>query len=197
MKKIIRFAVLNLGLAYVLTPVVLHAHCDTLQGPVVNSARTALKAGDVTPVLMWIKAEDEKTIREAFNRTLLVRKQSKEAADLADTWFFETLVRVHRAGEGAPFTGLKSETATEPGITAADRALASGKVEDVLADTVLPLQTVLKAKFNRVRLLQPHAVQSVAGGREFVAAYVDYVHFAEHIAILATPVTRPETEHLH
>lgn len=153
MNKIFRFAVLNLGLACILTPVVLRAHCDTLQGPVVNSARAALKAGDVTPVLMWIKADDEKTIREAFNHTLIVRKQSKEAADLADTWFFETLVRVHRAGEGAPFTGLKSEAATEPGIAAADRALASGKLEDVLADTVLPLQAVLKAKFDRVRFL--------------------------------------------
>jgi hypothetical protein len=42
-----------------------------------------------------------------FTKTLAVRKQSKEAKELADMYFFETLVRIHCAGEGAPYTGLK------------------------------------------------------------------------------------------
>jgi hypothetical protein len=45
---------------------------------------------------------------------------------------FEALVRVHRAGEGAPYTGLEpAGTAVEPGIAAADAALKAGSVEPV------------------------------------------------------------------
>ena len=79
------------------------AHCDTLDGPVVADARTALDQNDITPVLKWISAEDEKAVRAAYDQTLVVRKQSPEAKALADTYFFETLVRIHRAGEGAPY----------------------------------------------------------------------------------------------
>jgi hypothetical protein len=80
------------------------AHCDTLDGPVVVDARAALAAGDVTEVLKWVQAGDEPEIRAAFDRTLAVRAAGGAALELADTWFFETLVRVHRAGEGAPYT---------------------------------------------------------------------------------------------
>jgi hypothetical protein len=97
--------------AIVLSPDLVNAHCDTLSGPVVLTAKAALEKGDVTPVLKWVKKEDEKEIREAFARTLAVRKQSTDARELADTYFFETLVRIHRAGEGAPYTGLKAAEA--------------------------------------------------------------------------------------
>ena len=82
------------------------AHCDTMDGPVIAAARVALEKGDVLPVLKWIRPEDEQEIRAAFSRTISVRAGGPEARALADTWFFETLVRVHRAGEGAPYAGL-------------------------------------------------------------------------------------------
>ena len=197
MIKIVRYTTLALGLAFVLTPAALRAHCDTLEGPVVSAARDALKSRDVTPVLKWVQPDDENAIRDAFARTLVVRPQSPAAAELADTWFFETLVRIHRAGEGAPFTGLKSEATAEPGIVAADHALVSGKLDDVAADTTAPLQTALKTKFERVRSLQAHADHNVAAGREYVAAYVDYVHFAERLAALAIPSAGHGAEHAH
>src|SRR5574340_348706 len=99
------------------------AHCDTLDGPVVATARASLEKGDVTPVLKWVRKEDEKEIQELFNKTLIVRKQGKEAKELADMYFFETLVRIHRAGEGAPYTGLKAAGTVEPSVAAADKAL--------------------------------------------------------------------------
>jgi hypothetical protein len=83
------------------------AHCDTLDGPVVQTARTALEKGDITPLLKWVRVEDEKEIKDAFEKTLAVRRKGAEAKELADMYFFETLVRIHRAGEGAPYTGLK------------------------------------------------------------------------------------------
>jgi len=83
------------------------AHCDTLNGPVVTAARVALQRGDVTSVLKWVKSTEEREVRDAFRRTMAVRGASAEARDLADLYFFETLVRLHRQGEGEPYTGLK------------------------------------------------------------------------------------------
>src|SRR5512142_849988 len=76
------------------------AHCDTMDGPVVNTARMALEKGDVTSVLKWVRKEDEGEIKVQFQKTLAARKQGKEAKELADKYFFETLIRIHRAGEG-------------------------------------------------------------------------------------------------
>src|SRR5512135_1543516 len=95
------------------------AHCDTLDGPVVSAARKALDTGDINLVLAWTQKNDEKEIRSAFDKARAVRKAGGQAKDLADTYFFETLVRVHRAGEGAPYTGLKPTGETEPAIAAA------------------------------------------------------------------------------
>src|SRR5688500_18537963 len=86
---------------------VARGHCDTLDGPVVRDARAAREKGDVAPVLKWVRADDEKEIREAFAKTLKVRALGEDARDVADRHFFETLVRVHRAGEGVAYTGLK------------------------------------------------------------------------------------------
>ena len=82
-------------------------HCDTLDGPVVNLARQALAKGDVKIVLPWVAADKEAEIRKAFDLAVAVRGKGEKERELADTYFFETLVRVHRAGEGAPYTGLK------------------------------------------------------------------------------------------
>ncbi len=51
------------------------AHCDTLDGPVVKTAKAALDKGDVTPILKWVKKNDEKEIKDLFQQTLIVRKQ--------------------------------------------------------------------------------------------------------------------------
>jgi hypothetical protein len=185
MKPTARLSLVSLIIAAVVLPASLRAHCDTLQGPVVAEARVALAKGDVTPVLKWVKPDDEADVRAAFQRTQTVRKQSAAAGELADQWFFETLVRVHRAGEGAPYTGLKASPTDEPGVGAADRALVTGKVEEVLAETTHPLEAAVRAKFERVRALQLHAADSVAAGRDYVAAYVGYVHFIEHLATVA------------
>jgi hypothetical protein len=106
-----------------IAPQAARAHCDTLDGPVVADARLALAKADVTPVLKWLQADDEQEVRESFARALAVRKLGPEAQSLADTHFFETLVRIHRASEGAPYTGLKAAGTVEPVVAKADQAL--------------------------------------------------------------------------
>ncbi len=156
------------------------AHCDTMDGPVVLAAKAALARKDVTPVLKWIKPDAEPEIKAAFARTLAVRAQGKEAQELADQFFFETLVRIHRAGEGAPFTGLKPAGADlSPAIEEADKALESGSVEKVVKLVTDEAAAGIRNRFAEAREKKEHVDHNVAAGREFVAAYVEYVHYVE------------------
>ncbi len=157
------------------------AHCDTLDGPVVQDARIALEKKDVTAILKWISKEHESEIRQAFARTLAVRATGKEAQELADLYFFETLVRLHRAGEGAPYTGLKPAGTIEPAIAAADTALQTGSVDALAEEIGNAVRDGIKKRFKKTLDKKKHADDSVEAGREFVEAYVEYVHFIEAI----------------
>ena len=166
-------------------PGIVSAHCDTLEGPVVSTAKAALENGDVTPVLKWVKEDDEKEIRELFAKTLSARKQGKEARELADRYFFETLVRVHRAGEKAPFTGLKPAGMVEPAVAAADLALESGRVDELVKMITDPVAKGIRERFERTKEAKKHAEYSVADGRKFVEAYVEFTHYVERLHMAA------------
>ena len=155
------------------------AHCDTLDGPVVQMARVALEKGDVTPVLRWVRADDEEQIRNAFQKTLAVRTKGAEAKELADMYFFETLVRIHRAGEGAPYTGLKPGEAVDPAVALADKALESGSVDKLVDVLTKAMASGIRDRFQHALETQKHADESVAAGREFVETYVIFTHYVE------------------
>jgi len=155
------------------------AHCDTLDGPVVATARVALEKGDVTPVLKWIRPEDENEIRNAFQKTLAVRTKGTEARELADMYFFETLVRIHRAGEGAPYTGLKPDTAIDPAVALADKALESGSVDKLVTVLTSAMAKGIRERFTKAYDNQKHADDSLMAGREFVESYVTFTHYVE------------------
>lgn len=167
--------------AAALTPGAARAHCDTLDGPVVKTAATALDTGKIEPVLAWVQPGDEAEIREAFDRARTVRKAGKESRDLADRWFFETLVRVHRAGEGAPYTGLKPAGGpVDPAVAAADAVVAGGDPKKLEALLVGSVREGLHTHYARLQEQKPPA-QDVAAGRRWVAAYVPFVHWAEGV----------------
>lgn len=155
------------------------AHCDTLDGPVVQTARMALEKGDVTPLLKWVQADDEKEIRVAFQKTLAVRATGGEAKDLADMYFFEKLVRIHRAGEGAPYTGLKPGEAVDPAIALADKALENGSADKLIEVLTNAMAKGIRERFQHASETQKHTNESVAVGREFVKAYVIFTHYVE------------------
>lgn len=166
--------------AALLAPGLARAHCDTLDGPVVSVARAALDDGKLEPVLAWVQPGDEKEIRAAFSSARAVRKGGGEAKALADRWFFETLVRVHRAGEGAPYTGLKPAGTPDPAVAAADRAIASGDPKPLEALLGGAVRQGLHERWGALRKEQPPA-GDVAAGRRWVAAYVPFVHWAEAV----------------
>ena len=162
-------------------PSIAIAHCDTLDGPVVATAKAALENGDLTPVLKWVKKGDEQDIRELFQKTLRVRKQGKEAKELADMYFFETLVRIHRAGEGAPYTGLKPAGTVEPSIAAADKALENGSVDNLVKMVSDAAAIGIRKRFEHAKETKKHADESIEAGRKFVEAYVEFTHYVERL----------------
>ena len=171
--------VLFLLMTTMLIPEGVRAHCDTLEGPVVMDARTALESGDITPVLKWVRADDEKAIRAAFAQTLTVRSKGAEARELADLYFFETLVRIHRAGEGAPYTGLKSADTVDPAVVLADQALESGNVDHLVNVLTGAMDKGIRARFQETLESRKQANESVEAGRAFVEHYVVFTHYVE------------------
>ncbi|MGK2907082.1 MAG: DUF6448 family protein [Desulfuromonadales bacterium] len=160
-------------------PVSALAHCDTLDGPVVETARTALEKGDVTSLLKWVKPDQEAAIKTAFAQTLAIRKMGPEAKDFSDRYFFETLVRIHRAGEGAPYTGLKPGTAVDPAVALADQALANGSVDKLVSVLTNAMGQEIRARFASAYEKQKKAEVSVDEGREFVESFVVLTHYVE------------------
>jgi uncharacterized protein DUF6448 len=158
------------------------AHCDTLDGPVVLDARAAIEKKDLAPVLKWVAAGDEAEIRAAFSSTLAVRALSPEAKELADRSFFETVVRLHRAKEGEPFTGLKA-AGTDPGpaVRAVDRSLESGSPEALLRLISDRAADGIRRQFARVLEARQHAGDSVEAGRVFTKLYAEFAHSSEEL----------------
>lgn len=158
------------------------AHCDGLDGPVVKAAQEALSDGNVNLVLIWVQKDDEAQIKQAFEKTLAVRKLNPEARELADMYFFETLVRIHRAGEGAPYTGLKpAGRDLGPAIPAGDKALETGDVEPVVKLLSEKIEHGVREHFKEALAKKKFDKNNVEAGREFIRTYVEYIHYVEGI----------------
>ena len=162
-------------------PAKVFGHCDGMDGPVVQAAQRALADGDVNLVLSWVRAVDEAEIKRAFARTLAVRTLNPEAKELADLYFFETLIRIHRAGEGAPYTGLKQAGRDlGPAIPAADKAVETGAVEPPGAALITgESANRIRERFQKVAAAKKFKAKDVNAGREYVKAYVEFVHYVE------------------
>ncbi len=158
------------------------AHCDGMDGPVVKAAQRALKTGNVNLVLIWVQKEDEEEVKKAFQKTLSVRKLSPAAKELADKYFFETLVRIHRAGEGVSYTGLKpAGRDLGPAIPAVDKALADGAVEPLLKLISDSVKAGIEAQFKETISKKNFKANDIAAGREYVKSYVEFIHYVERI----------------
>lgn len=165
-----------------LTPNLVRAHCDTMDGPVVRAAQKALQTKNVNLVLIWVQEKDEAVIKQAFRQTLAVRSLNREAQDLADRYFFETLVRLHRAGEGEPFTGIEpAGTDVGPVIRRADEALKNSAIEPLLRLFPAAAMAEIRLRFKDVIAKKGYDENDVAAGREYVKAYVSFLHYLEHL----------------
>ncbi|MDO8644174.1 MAG: DUF6448 family protein [bacterium] len=171
------FSLILIGLAAM--PRTGYAHCDSMDGPVIKTARAALEKGDVTPLLKWVKRDYEGEIQDAFKKTLAVLGLNSQSKELADMYFFETVVRLHRAGEGAPYTGLKPAGIHDPAVEQADKALETGKIEPLKKMIMDKTLTGIQKRFTEALSKKKNADKSVEQGRQFVEAYIEFVHYVE------------------
>ena len=171
-------------------------HCDSLDGPVVTAAHRALIARDVNVILPYVPADGEAEVREAFRRVLPFCADRGEATAIAQQWFFETVVRIHRAGEHAPYTGLKpTGLDVGPVIPLAEKAIESGDVEEVYRLLAGDLRHQLGERLRRVRQLADRQDASVEAGRAYVQAVLGFQVYANHLYQLLR--TDPHGEHRH
>ncbi len=183
-----RAAVLSAILLLVLlSPTSVVSHCDTMNGPVVKAAKKALETGSVNLVLIWIQPKDEAAIKEAFDKTVKIRSVSPEVKEMADMYFIETLVRIHRAGEGEPYTGLKpADAPIDPGIEAADEAIDKGTTDVLLKHLHETIDNGISKHFKEVLETTGYDKNDISAGRNHVKNYVTFIHYIEQVYDAAT-----------
>lgn len=146
-------------------------HCDSMDGPVVKAASEALEKENVDLILPYAPKEGETEIIEAFQKVITARKQGPEAKEVADKYFFETVVRIHRAGEGAPFAGLKpAGLGHGPVVPVAEKAIETGSADELLKLMSDVVQGEIKEKFEHVMHLKEKAQGSVDEARVYAGA---------------------------
>lgn len=172
-------------------------HCDSLDGPVVRAARRALETGNVTLVLPYVPRAGEREIIDAFDKVVATRKTGAAGREVADRYFFETVVRIHRAGEGAPFTGLKpAGLDVGPIIPVAERAIEGGNrqaLEDALVGAV---RAELAERFAALDGLHKGAEPGVDEARAYVGAMLGLQVWA-HGVYKATKARGHAAAHAH
>ena len=173
-------------------------HCDSLDGPVVNAARDALDREDVELVLPYVQETGETEVRVAFALAVKARVQGPEARLVADRFFFETVVRVHRAGEGATFTGLKpAGLDVGPVIPRAERAIDSGDVTELARFLTGAVADELAARFSSVLGAKAHADESLEAARRYVTAMLGFQVWSHKLYLALTAPAHATTKHEH
>lgn len=155
------------------------AHCDSYDGPVIQDAYIAFETKNVVPVLKWIESKYEEEISTLFLKTLEYRDKDQQVYELLERHFLETLVRYHREGEGAPYTGLKPAGSTSTIIKMTDASIENKAIEPLLRNLNSHIGKLITEKHERLMLLNVHKEESIKQGRDYVAAYVDYTHTVE------------------
>lgn len=158
-------------------------HCDTMDGPVVRAAREALEKGNVDIVLPWAPKEAETEIKHSFEKAIAtIRLGDKDAKDVADHWFFETVVRLHRAGEGAPYTGLKPAGLPEgPVLPLAEEALETGSAEKLIDFLSKTVAERVNEKLKKALDKKKTAGKNVDAAREHVKAMLGLELWSHHL----------------
>ncbi|HEU0027400.1 MAG TPA: DUF6448 family protein [Ktedonobacterales bacterium] len=146
-------------------------HCDSMDGPVVKAAIQALNTGDVERVLPFVPKEGEAEVTRAFRKVLPLYQRHDAANEIAGLYFFETVVRIHRAGEGAPYTGLKpAGLDVGPVIPAAERAIESGSPDELAQLLTETVRAEVTERLAHAMRLKRDATRNVEAAREYVEA---------------------------
>ena len=179
MKKSLLGVVAAVGIMLI-APLSASAHCDTMDGPTVKDGRKAMETNNINYAMKWVQPKYEKEIEQIFELSMKVKDLSPDAKELAEKYFFENLVRLHRTGENAPFGGLKpSGTPIDEKLLAADKSIDVGNLSPLKNMIEKEKMPELKEKFKKVMALKNFDVNNLEAGREYIEAYVKFFKFAE------------------
>lgn len=169
-----------MSLTLVLRPATASAHCDTMEGPAVKDGLLALETGNANIALKWVHADGSDELRRTFEQAQAARRLGEEARLVADQWFLENMVRIHRAGEGAPYTGIEPVGApVDARVRAADEAIETGTLGPLTG--LVPEEQLgeLEERFSAVLARKDFPVDDVDAGRSYLDAYVRFFKLAE------------------
>lgn len=162
-------------------------HCDSLSGPVVKMAKKALETGNVKFILPYVPEESQDEVIAAFNKVLPLHEQPNGVHEIADTFFFETVVRLHRAGEGAPYTGLKPAGLYEgPVIPIAEKAIETSSVEELKETLTHIITNEVEKRFEQMQYLKQYAEESVEDARAYVESMLGLQVWSHKVYLAAT-----------
>lgn len=157
------------------------AHCDRVNGPVAVAAQEALETGDISKVLIWVGEQQTEELKSKFKQSLEVYNKGEESQQLAERYFMETTVRLHREAEGMPFTGLKSAQPSSKDIQTAEAALDSGDIDPVTNLLAQEIQKKTSELFANAMEAQKKKEDNIEAGREWVDAYVKYIVYVHSL----------------
>lgn len=157
-------------------------HCDTMDGPVVTAAELALEMENINYVLPYVKKDLEDELKEAFDKTIVVRELSGDAAEVADYWFFETAVRLHMFGKGSTYTGIKHSGLNQGSvINKAEEAIENGdksELEEFLMDLI---GEAFERRFETVMYKKEYDLNNVDAARDYVNSMLEFVSFVNKL----------------
>lgn len=156
-----------------------YAHCDSYDGPVIKDALEALDKNKVEMVLKWIEPQQEEEVIGLFKKTYNLKNEDRKIYAIVEKHFLETLVRLHRETEDAPFTGLKPAGSMTPLVEMADHSIEINTMKEVSKTITTHLDEVLRERYAKVMKLHKTKDNSVEEGRAYVHAYVEYTHTLE------------------
>jgi len=197
--SILNFKVLTLVIfsIFFLSSPKIFAHCDSYDGPLIKEAFKALETNNVDLVLKWVTENQGNEIKVLFKKTYKLRTGDKEVYKIVETHFLETLVRLHRETEGAPYTGLKPAGSATPIVKMADISIETKSVDNLLSKLTAHIEKVVGEKFEKVNELQEVKDESLEKGRAYVEAYVDYTHTLEAIHGIIEHSSEGQVSHKH
>ena len=160
-----------------------YAHCDRKNGPVAVAAKEALKTEDFSKVVIWVGEEQEKELKKKFNESLSVYQKGGDSKELAKEYFMSTTVRLHRAAEGMPFTGLKPASSAAKDIQVAEKALETGNLDPVMEKFSSKLEDEAQKWFQKALEAKKNKDESIEAGREWADKYVKYIVYLHKLYV--------------
>lgn len=158
------------------------AMCDSMDGPVAVDAIRALDNKNVNVALKWVSPEYEKEARLAFGWAMSARMEGAQSKELANLYFIENLIRLHRQSEGKPYTGVKPAGSWSSQVAkSATKALEEGTPEELISALRKKISISLRDSFSDAYEKRAHQDDGLEEGREYVAAFLSYVGYVEHL----------------